>query len=386
MGVQRNQPCNTRRQNITSHISRWFSLAIHSITPGWFSCVMGTGILAICLILSPIKIPLIEHIAVGFWLIDLVLLASLLLLWCIHHLRYPARFRMSLQTLTQAQNLGAPPMACFTVASGFMLIGPLVFDASFCVLCAQILWLCGVLGSFFSAIVVPYYMFTCHNLQAEHTYGSWLLPVVPLIGAAVPGALLAPYWPASLHLEVLLLSYALWGTGIILAAITIVLFYSRLAYHKVPKGALVPTLWIVIGPLGQSTTAVMALGKQAENHLPSLSDILQGAGMAYGLMTWGFGLYWLALAIMMTVRAARVHLPFNLSWWSFIYPVGVMTTGTYALHEHVPTRLFMICGFLLLLLLTALWLLVSTSTMRHITHSLRQTHIKASMLLPSSFD
>jgi tellurite resistance protein TehA-like permease len=69
-------------------------------------------------------------------------------------------------------------------------------------------------------------MFTHHHLNAEQTYGSWLLPVVPLIGAAVPSAMLVEYWPTSMHLEILVLNYVLWGTGVVLAVMMIVLFYS----------------------------------------------------------------------------------------------------------------------------------------------------------------
>ncbi|HEY4384898.1 MAG TPA: hypothetical protein VGN34_10535, partial [Ktedonobacteraceae bacterium] len=68
----------------------------------------------------------------------------------------------------------------------------------------------------------------------------------------------------------------------------------------------------------------------------------------------------------LTLRAVRIHLPFHLGWWAFIYPVGTLTTGTYALHERVPTHLFMLGGIVLLLLLAGLWVLVSTNTVRHI--------------------
>lgn len=373
MSVKRSQPCSEVSRIRVSPRRHWLTMAIQNISPGWFSCIMGTGILAICMTLSPVEIPLIEYAALGLWIVDVALFVFLLLIWGLHHARYPVLEGRRLHSFIYAQSLGTPPMACFTIASGFMLIGQEVLDPSLCALVAQILWVCGVLGSLFSAVIVPYFMFTHHNLNAEQTYGSWLLPVVPLIGAAVPSAMLVEYWPTSMHLEILVLNYVLWGTGVVLAVMMIVLFYSRLVYHKVPQGALVPTFWLVIGPLGQSTTAILVLGKQARNHLPSFADILQGGGVAYGLVAWGFGLYWLALAIMVTLRAARVHLPFNLSWWSFIYPVGVMTTGTYALYEHVPTYLFMGCGLVLLLLLTALWLLVSTWTVYHVSKCLKRS-------------
>jgi tellurite resistance protein TehA-like permease len=68
----------------------------------------------------------------------------------------------------------------------------------------------------------------------------------------VPAALLSPTWPAEIRGDVLALAYALLGIGLVLAAITIVLFYGRLVYRNVPEGALVTTMWIVVGPLGQS--------------------------------------------------------------------------------------------------------------------------------------
>ena len=51
--------------------------------------------------------------------------------------------------------------------------------------------------------------------------------------------------------------------------------------------------------------------------------------------------------------------------------VGVMTTGTYALHERMPTQIFLIGGGLLLLLLAGLWILVSTRTVYHLWSTMR---------------
>ncbi|GHO91146.1 C4-dicarboxylate ABC transporter [Reticulibacter mediterranei] len=354
----------------------WLSVSIHNMNPSWFSCVMGTGILAICIVSSPLDLPWLENFAICLWITAVVLLAALLLLWGLQSVCYPARIQDSLRHFSHAQNWGTPPMACFTVASGFVLIGTQLIDPSLCMLYARILWLSGVAGSLFSAVAIPYFMFTHYELSAEHTYGNWLLPVAPLIGAAVPGSLLIPYWPDALHKEMLVLNYALLGTGMMLAAIVIVLFYSRLTYHNVPHGSFVPTFWIVIGSLGQSATATIALGNAARGHFLLLGDVLHKAGIAYGMLSWGFGIYWLVLAILVTLRAARKHLPFNLGWWSFIYPVGVMTTGTYSLHQHVPTQLFLIAGGALLLLLASLWALVTITTTRHLLHTVRnQTYV-----------
>ena len=51
-------------------------------------------------------------------------------------------------------------------------------------------------------------------------------------------------------------------------------------------------------------------------------------------------MYWLAMAIALTIRAAIKHLPFNLSWWAFTFPVGVLTAGTDTLFLQTHAELF----------------------------------------------
>jgi len=68
----------------------------------------------------------------------------------------------------------------------------------------------------------------------------------------------------------------------------------------------VPTLWIVLGPLGQSVTAAGALGAAATGVLQA--PYAPGAAvfaLLYGIPVWGFAMMWLVLAAAITVRAAR---------------------------------------------------------------------------------
>jgi tellurite resistance protein TehA-like permease len=140
---------------------------------------------------------------------------------------------------------------------------------------------------------------------------------------------------------------------------------------------LVTTLWLVVGPLGQSVAGINALGTAADHVWPVLAPALRAAGLAYGLPVWGFGLYWLTLAILITVRAARTHFPFALGWWAFTFPVGVMTTGTYALYTRTGATVFAVAGLGLLALLAMMWTLVAGHTARHIVHSLQQEDVVA---------
>jgi C4-dicarboxylate transporter/malic acid transport protein len=335
---------------------------------------MGTGILALAVALSPLTTPPLHAVAAALWMATLALFIALLLLWLAHGLRDPNALRTCLDDPVRAPLWGAPPIACLTLATGFLVIGrPLAGPglAPALLVCAQALWLAGVAGSLFSSLAVPYLMFTRHELSLEMTSGTWLLPVVPTLVAAVPGALLTSSWPAGWRPSMLALSYALWGIGAILSAIIVVLFVARLAYNRIPSGALVTTVWIVLGPVGMSITGIDALGAAASAVWPAFGPTLRIAGLAYSLPAWGFGVYWLALTVLVTLRAARTQLPFTLGWWAFTFPVGVLTTGTYALYRSTQASLFATAGVAFLLLLATLWTLVAIYSVRQCVTSVR---------------
>ena len=56
--------------------------------------------------------------------------------------------------------------------------------------------------------------------------------------------------------------------------------------------------------------------------------------------------------------------PFNIGWWSFIFPLGVYTLSTYTLGEFIPSRFFKILGIVQMVLLVLLWFFVSWFTVR----------------------
>ncbi len=129
--------------------------------------------------------------------------------------------------------------------------------------------------------------------------------------------------------------------------------------------AMVPTLWIVLGPLGQSIAAANLLGAVAHQALPApYSTALLAFGVVYGVPVWGFAVLWGAIAGAITMRTAREHLPFSLTWWSFTFPVGTCVLGTSELALHTGSDLFRVAAVLFYFGLVGAWITVALRTAR----------------------
>jgi C4-dicarboxylate transporter/malic acid transport protein len=340
--------------------------ALDRVGPAWFTSVMGTGILAIGIAATPLPIPERGAISFALWAIAATLFVIHTVLLAARFTLRPAAARAAFANPAALHAWGAPPMAAFTVAVGLLTIAAHVLTPSPCIAVAQGLFIVGAIGSAASAFAVPFALITTHELTLEQINGTWLLSVVAPIVASVPAALLSPFWPAALRGTMLGLAYALLGIGILLAALVIAIFFLRLIVHKVPAGPLVPAMWIVVGPLGQSIAGFVALGDAAREVWPASGAGLALAGVAYGVVMWGFALYWLAMAITLTLRALHAGIPFTLGWWAFTFPVGVLTAGSVALYHATDAAIYAIVASMLLALLAAMWLLVATRSLRAI--------------------
>lgn len=304
-----------------------------NLGPNWFASVMGTGIVAVSAAVLPVQIRGQHVFAVIVWIIASIMLIALCVGTVIHWVKFRATARKWVTHPIIAQFYGAPPMAFMTVGLATLLVGKSVIGEQAALTIDWVLWSLGTVGGIASAIVIPYFMFTRDGLDQGSAFGGWLMPVVPPMVSAATGAALVPHAPSGQWtLTMVVFCYALFGLSLIASLIIISLLWSRMLFHAIPAAVLIPTLWIVLGPLGQSITAANNLGGAAAVDLPGpYETIMEAFGLMYGVPVWGFALLWAAIAGLITIKVARERLPFSLTWWSFTFPVGTMVTGTSAL-------------------------------------------------------
>lgn len=335
-----------------------------NLTPNWFASIMGTGIVATAAATLPLQFPGLRTGATVVWALASLLLILLSAATGVHWIRHRETARSHHSHPVMAHFYGAPPMALLTVGAGTLLLGKDVLGEQLALGIDTVLWIAGTLLGLASAVAVPYLQFTRHQVTQDSAFGGWLMPVVPPMVSASTGALLLPYVPAGqARLTLLMGCYAMFGLSLLASIIITTLIWNRLAGHKIGAAAAVPTLWIVLGPLGQSITAANLLGGNA--HLAvsgTLARAMEAFGVLYGVPVLGFALMWAALATAITIRTARRGLPFSLTWWSFTFPIGTCVTGLTGLAAHTHLAVFDAMAVAGYTLLVAAWIIVAART------------------------
>ncbi len=123
--------------------------------------------------------------------------------------------------------------------------------------------------------------------------------------------------------------------------------------------------WLALGPIGTGSLGLLLLGGDAPATfaaagIPGVGDVAFGIGVIGGTVLWGYGVWWLLLAVLKMAQYARHGMPFNLGWWAFTFPLGVYTLATMALARVTHLEFFSIAGSVLALSLAGFWLVVAT--------------------------
>ncbi|RLV47760.1 C4-dicarboxylate ABC transporter [Nocardioides mangrovicus] len=339
------------------------------IGPNWFASVMGTGIVAVALSGLPIQIPGAGVVAAGVWVLAAVVLVVVTLATAAHLCLHPRTAASHLADPVMSHFYGAPAMALMTVGAGAMVAGYRVIGSGPALIVDAVLWTTGTAFGLVTAVLVPYRAVTTHEVREDSAFGGWLMPVVPPMVSAATGALLVPHLPAGQPRETMLLTcYMFFGLTLMVSFVMIAFIWKRLLRHGPGPAGAVPTIWIVLGPVGQSITAAHHLGQVAPTIVPGVyGKGFQGLTLVFGIPMWGFAMMWLSLALLLTLRTARdAHhgLPFTLTWWSFTFPLGTVVTGTSALAVVTGLDLLKVAAVILFAGLALAWVTVFVLTLR----------------------
>lgn len=340
--------------------------AVRHLGPNWYASVMGTAIVATAGAGLPGHLPGLRTACTAVWALSLALLLTLLTARTLHWTHHRDQARAHLRDPATAPFYGCLAMALLAVGGGTLVVGQDWIGVRAAVVLDAVLFGAGTVVGLVAAVAVPYLMAVRHHVHPSEATPVWLLPVVaPMVSAAL-GPLLVPHLPAGQPRETLLLAcFAMFGLSLLATLLMLPLVFARLVAGGPLPLALTPTLFLVLGPLGQSTTAVGKFADFAPGVVPAASaQAFSLLAVLYGVPVMGFALLWFALATAHVVRARRRGMGFAMTWWAFTFPVGTCVTGSESLARHTGLAVYDGLAFVLYGVLVAAWVTAAVHTAR----------------------
>ncbi|CAO3652935.1 unnamed protein product [Mucor hiemalis] len=283
------------------------------------------------------------------------------------YILFPSIFELMMKHSAQSLFIGTIPMGLTTITNFTILV--IADKKEWGMDLAFGLYITQLVLTVFSCIVVPYYIIVHHNHQLESMNGTWLLPIVPAVVTSSSGGLLANHIDEGRALVVLLISYVMMGMGLLLALSIIVIYFYRLAVHKLPPKEVIISSFLPLGPLGQGAYGMIQMGSAGkrlfgDKYIHGLGDTAYGLGFLFALFLWGYGLWYLCVAVFSVGITVKQKIPFNMGWWGLTFPLGVYTAATISIGNVLDSMFFHVLGAIFVCILVLIWLAVIAKTLK----------------------
>ena len=323
-----------------------------SFAPGWFAAVMATGVLALTAHSLSGRWPFMAPLVQGLHWFNVLLFCVLSVPWLTRWLRYHEAAMMTLRHPVQASFYPTFAIAMLVLAAQWLaIVGmPIV---------ALVFWWGGTALLFVFSFAVLFHMFRGEHVDLEHVTPAKFIPAVGLVVIPVAGGPLLELQTGALRELGLLANVVGLGAGTLMYLGLLGLTLQRKLLAKPAVGILTPTAWIHLAPLGVIPVSLLNVLDQ----LPFA--VAREPFLFISLLLWGFGVWWLVMAALLTNAARRAgQMPFALSWWGFTFPLGAFVAASLRLSPLTGIGGVDTVGVACWLLLLAVWSVTLLRTVR----------------------
>lgn len=296
---------------------------IATLDPGYFAWVMASGIISVGTEL------------LGYHLLSQVVLAVTIVAFVALTGAYVARLiwfrpyvRHSLRDPTTA-------MAYFTVVAGTDVLATRLSMADHPDItlglgaAAALLWLILTYGLPWSIVAAA------RRPVLGEINGTWLIWVVATQSVSIVAAALAPNTPGTgLRANLPAIAVCLWGVGVMLYLILIVIIFLRLLLVEVTPKEMGPAYWIAMGATAISVRAAAGIIALHGPHATDLVTQLRPFIVGLSVVLWSFGTWWIPLLIAFGIWRYLLRgysRDYEPRLWSVVFPLGMYTVASYTL-------------------------------------------------------
>ena len=299
--------------------------AIATLDPGYFAWVMATGIVSVGTDL--LGDHLLSQVVLGVTVAAFVGLV----------LAYAARLVWFAPFVRQSAADPTTAMAYFTVVAGTDVLAVRLVMTSHPLVAfalgvgAAAVWLALTYALPWSIVAAA------RRPVLGEINGTWLVWVVATQSLSIVAAAVAPSAPASwLRADLPAVAVSLWGLGVMLYLILIVIIFLRLLVIEVTPAEMGPAYWIAMGATAISVRAAAGILMLHDPSSTVLVAVMRPFVVGTSVVLWAFGTWWIPLLVLLgfwryVLRGyPRTYEP---RLWNVVFPLGMYTVASFSLGQ-----------------------------------------------------
>ena len=314
------------------------SCILRNFTSQWFLIPQGTAIIALILHQLDYQFRGLEVIADIFWLLSIVLLFATVTAYLLRIAVHPKQVLTALSTdVVESACLSCVSITC-TVIIQMIAVSVVREWGGRWSEAVYVLWWINTALAVVACIGLPYLFVRVEPPGVSSVPPSVVMPLIAAFTSAAGGGVICRYGALTdaQQVPVIVVCYLLVGLAMPLTIAYDAVFLSRLFDGSFPSKQKTYQLMILCGPLGQGSFALQILGEVVQRG--SFAGYNRGmfltekaalpiayASQFLGLMTWGYGTFWWAFAVISLAQEAvaqsrKGSFSFSLSAWSLVFP------------------------------------------------------------------
>ncbi len=216
----------------------------------WFTATMGTGITSMLLHDLPYNALWLYWLSIVVFIFNVVLFVSFLALSLARYLCWTGAWIAMIHHPEESLFLAAVPMSLGTIVCMLRYVCVDAWGTPARDLIVT-LWVIEVVLSVLCAFIQPFLLISRDDeIDLTMVTARHMFPALSCVVASASGSIVASVLPNAQHaLWTMLVSYGLWGIGISMTMMMLVIYFHRLVVHKLPRSSFIVSVFIPIGQL-----------------------------------------------------------------------------------------------------------------------------------------
>jgi len=336
---------------------------IKHFSPMWFAASMGIGGTANLMYQLGSQANLFKVIGLILAGLNILVFIAMLIPWILRWFVHYDTVMSDVKHPVSSNFFVTMPVAMMLIATHVIMMGSSYIGVSSAMTIAVILWSIGVVLVLAFSITTTFNMMKQESIHPQMSNFSWFISPVASIVVPLLGNNLVKYYalfniPLASFLNVI--DIAFYGIGFLLFIILLSIVLNRFLFHQMPPAMVLPSFWIILGPIGVGTMSLMGIA-DASAILGLITDV-QGIHML-ALALWGFGIWALVLISVITINYVKEgKIPFSISWWAFIFPLAAFTLSSLSIAQVTQVNVIKYFGFAMTAILSIIFLMTLFKT------------------------